>query len=275
MFKFSKKKSSIEDQYKKELEALGLSTLNDLEELLRPLVKEATQVIAKKSTSIPKDSNLKSQFGGNPFFEKGEKWPKAKNGNELEFVFQVFNSKDICLHDDIALVQFFYDYRTEQEGNMPFETDDDGWHVKIYKTVNKDSITIIDKPKNHDNVKYCDIEFKKIKSLPYWESVDAYNENISKLSTVLNPKEPWESFESARVGIIGRTQDTDEECYLTQFGGYPTWMQGEEEFEGKDCEFLFQIYSEDNANLMWGDAGLVYIFLDKKTKKLEFVLQCG
>jgi uncharacterized protein YwqG len=44
--------------------------------------------------------------------------------------------------------------------------------------------------------------------------------------------------------------------------------------EGNPMKLLFQIDSEDNAGLMWGDVGLIYVFYDKKTEKIEFTLQC-
>ena len=39
-------------------------------------------------------------------------------------------------------------------------------------------------------------------------------------------------------------------------------------------KLLFQIDSEDNAGLMWGDVGLIYVFYDNETQKIEFILQC-
>jgi hypothetical protein len=39
-------------------------------------------------------------------------------------------------------------------------------------------------------------------------------------------------------------------------------------------KLLFQIDSEDNAGLMWGDVGLIYVSMMKKSGKTEFTLQC-
>jgi uncharacterized protein YwqG len=34
-------------------------------------------------------------------------------------------------------------------------------------------------------------------------------------------------------------------------------------------KLLFQIDSEDNAGLMWGDTGLIYVFYDEETKSTK------
>ena len=45
---------------------------------------------------------------------------------------------------------------------------------------------------------------------------------------------------------------------------------------GKRMKLLLQINSEDDANLMWGDAGLVYIFYDPDNPgTFEYVRQEG
>jgi uncharacterized protein YwqG len=59
----------------------------------------------------------------------------------------------------------------------------------------------------------------------------------------------------------------------SQLGGYAYWIQSYEEC-AKGKQLLFQIASEDNAALMWGDGGAVYVFYDPDTMELEFVFQC-
>jgi uncharacterized protein YwqG len=47
-----------------------------------------------------------------------------------------------------------------------------------------------------------------------------------------------------------------------------------EKYKRRYMKLLFQIDSEDNAELMWGDVGLIYVFYDEATDKIEFTLQC-
>ena len=251
------------EEYRRELNELNLKTREDLENLTKPLIKEATKIILKKSSKEPKDSHLKSQFGGQPYFEKGEKWPKTKGGDNLEFVFQIFNENNIALPKNIKLIQFYYDFNRDE---LSIGTDDDGWHVKIYENLHKENIEIIKKPSKHNTVKYCEIEYEVIQSLPDWEGIDACCENASKLSCVLNEDEPWENYDKIVEELVG------EQDIWSQLGSYPHWIQG---FENENnYTFLFQIDSEENAGLMWGDCGLIYVFYDTENKKLEFLLQC-
>ncbi len=44
--------------------------------------------------------------------------------------------------------------------------------------------------------------------------------------------------------------------------------------EGNSMSLLFQIDSEDNTGLMRGGVGLIYVFYNETSKKIEFTLQC-
>ncbi|MCL5990368.1 MAG: YwqG family protein [Candidatus Thermoplasmatota archaeon] len=82
----------------------------------------------------------------------------------------------------------------------------------------------------------------------------------------------YEKLESAVIG-------DDFLDYVTQVRGCPQWMQGNEtplNSSGKRMKLLLQISSEDDANLMWGDVGLVYIFYDPDSPgTFEYVRQEG
>ena len=254
------------EHYKAELDALNLNTIGDLENLVRPLIRDATRMQIQKASQPPENSQLNSHFGGEPYFESGEQWPKTKSGNHLAFIFQVFNTTASALPEHIALVQFFYDWEA-----FPWDTEDDGWAVKVYKTLVKDKAVCLEKPRGLERSKYCEIIFKPIKTLPDWEGISVYEYNASKLSCVLDENEPWGSYRKIMTALIGK-QD-----YQSQLGGYPKWVQGEStpiDEHGNLMQLLFQIDSEDNAGLMWGDVGLIYVFYDEASKKSAFILQC-
>ena len=256
------------DKYKIELDKLNLKTHEDLENLVKPLIKNATKIIVKKPSEIPKGSQLKSHFGGEPYFEKGEQWPKARdsfrNGSKLEFVFQIFNEDKIMLPQNIKLIQFYYDFN----GELSFDTSDGGWYVKIYENIDLENSITIEKPGEHNTVNYCEIKYKPIKSLPDWEGIYDYCINASDLSCVLDGDEPWRNYQEIVQKLVG------EQRMGSQLNGYPQWIQGSESPNKNDFELLFQIDSEENAGLMWGDCGMIYVFYNNKNKKIEFVFQC-
>lgn len=260
------KSESHFDKYRKELNELNLKSISDLENLVKPLIRQTTKLEIQPSSRPPENSQLESHFGGHPYFEKGEEWPKGKNGKHLDFIFQVFNSPELELPKSIELVQFFYDWE-----EFPWDTNDNGWLVKMYKQVEKGKAEFIAKPEEIEKSKFCKIEFKPTQTLPDWEGIDLFGNDASKLSCVLNEDEPWDSYDQIVTKLIG------EQDYQSQLGGYPKWVQGEStprDNEGNPMKLLFQIDSEDNAGIMWGDVGLIYVFYGEKSERIEFNLQC-
>lgn len=254
------------DNCKDELNKLGLTTISGLEDLVKPIIRKATRLHLLPASRPPENSQLNSHFGGQPYFEKGELWPTTKNGKCLDFIFQIFNNSDIQLPQSIELIQFYYDW-----DEFAWDSSDEGWLVKIYKKIDKKNLKLIQKPSELERSKYCEIEFKSKLSLPDWEGIDLYCPNASKLSCVLNKDEPWNSYDQMVTTLIG------EQDYQSQLGGYPKWVQGEstpENSSGNPMKLLFQIDSEENAGLMWGDVGLIYVFYDEESEKIDFTLQC-
>lgn len=243
-----------------------LTSFEDLENLVKLLIRTATKIEILPASRPPENTQLQSHFGGQPYFEKGEEWIKTDDGKPLEFIFQLFNNDEIELPKSIKLIQFFYDW-----DEFPWDTNDKGWRVKIYETLNIDKIQHIEKPAELDKSKFCEIKFTTVKSLPDWEGIEIYNSKASELSCVLDESEPWGSYQKVVEKLVG------EQDYQSQLGGYPKWVQGEstpKNSKDESMKLLFQLDSEDNAGLMWGDVGLIYVFYDEETKQIEFTLQC-
>ena len=264
--KDKQKTKSHVDKYRIELEKSNIKTIADLENLVKPFIKNAIKFNVLPASRPPENSQLISHFGGQPYFENDELWPKSKKGNYLDFIFQVFNADGAQLPNNIELIQFYYDW-----DESPWDTKDDGWLVKIYKKVEKDNVLSINKPEKLGRSKFCKINFDTVKSLPDWEGIEIFSNHASKLSCILNEDEPWLSYQKTVTKLIG------EQDYQSQLGGYPKWIQGEDtplDNKGNKLQLLFQIDSEENAQIMWGDTGLIYVFHDEKSERVEFVLQC-
>lgn len=254
------------DKYRAELKTENLSTYEDLLGLVKPLIKKATKLIVEKASNPPENSQMKSHFGGLPYFEKDEEWPTNESGKHLDFIFQVFNTGSNGLPDNIKLIQFFYNF-----DESPWESDSDGWLLKTYDAIDENNIKTISLPADLEKSKYCNISFQQIDSLPDWEGIGVHCGNAEKLSCILDEEEPWGNYGKACEELIGESD------YCSQIGGYPKWVQGEstpEKADGVVMDLLFQIDSEDNADIMWGDTGLVYVFYDNETERAEFTLQC-
>jgi len=247
-------------------------TREELKSLLKPLIKKASKMTLKRIGKIPEGTELQSHFGGQPYFEKGENWPQAKNGNNLVFVFQAFNDGNMGLPENIKLVQFYYDF----DDLTPWKTSDDGWLVKVYETLHKENMIIIKKPPEYftryfnkpdekeDNIwiVYCEIEFEPILSLPDWQEIWRVDENIARIFD-----QSGEDYEDMIDELVGYDD------FFSQLGGYPQWIQSGITLK-KGFDFIFQIDSEDDAGIMWSDCGMVHVFYNSKTKEFIFEKEC-
>lgn len=134
------------------LDALGLHTHDDLSRRIEPLVRPATRIELSPPTPPPQDADLVSHFGGLPYCEAGERWPRRSNGKPLHFVFQIFNQANLEIPDAIRLIQFYYDLDA-----LSFDTEDEGWQVRIYKTLRIDNRVCAEPPPLLDITPYCPI----------------------------------------------------------------------------------------------------------------------
>jgi uncharacterized protein YwqG len=220
--------------------SINAKNLKDLGYIVKSLIKDATEIVPKRKKNIPEDSHLKSHFGGQPYFEKGEQWPTKNGSDNFEFIFQIFNTGNINLPENIKLVQFYYDFE-----NYPY---DESAFIKIYEQINVANNIVIKKPEWHSEKNYCEIEYVAKKSLPDIDlgidEATIYYQIVKNLNVDFN--------------------------FCSQLGGYPKKLQTEASPKNKDFQLLFQIDSESEAGLMWSDCGLVYAFYNKKTKETIF-----
>jgi uncharacterized protein YwqG len=257
------------DQQRADIQQHGLSTMADLVSLLRPLLLPATKLTPRKAQLPLAESQLRSHFGGLPYFETGEAWPTTETGQPLDFIMQVVASEGAELPDGIGLVQLFYSWE-----EFPWDTDQEGWLVKTYPAVSAERAQIIARPASLTEPVFCEIDFTPIQTLPGWDGIDDYPEGATAtaLASVLNEEEPWEAYRQAVEQLIG------EQDFESTLGGYPAWVQGAAnpvDEMGKNWPLLFQLDSEGAAGIMWGDTGLVYVFYDpEQAREFFFVLQC-
>ncbi len=257
------------DQQRADLPQRGLSIMADLVNLLRPLLLPATKLTPREAQLPFAESQLHSHFGGSPYFETGEAWPTTKTGQPLDFIMQVVASEGAGLPDGIGLVQLFYSWE-----EFPWDTDQEGWLVKTYPTISPERAYFIARPASLIESVFCEIDFTPIQTLPDWDGIDDYPEGATAgmLASALHEEEPWEAYNQAVEQLIG------EQYFKSTVGGHPAWVQGSAtpvDAAGRRLPLLFQIDSEDEAGIMWGDSGLVYVFYDpQQVGKFFFELQC-
>lgn len=243
-------------------EGVATATLQQLENRLIPLTKNTTVLKVKEATRLHPEAALKSHFGGTPYFEQGDTWPVNKKGLPLQFVFQVFATPFTQLPAGVRLLQFFCPHFTVKES---FNVND--CYVRLVTDFDPQKQVILLEPSFITSRPYCEIVSEEALSLPDWHGLPLYNLEAVSLIKALEPDEPWELYEQFCEKLTGN-------CYYrTQLSGYPRWIQQEStptDTKGKHAQLLFQVDSEDNAGLMWGDMGLVYVFYSKETHTFWF-----
>jgi uncharacterized protein YwqG len=228
-----------------------------------------------------------SKFGGTPYAERGDAWPICGGcGKGLAFIMQAHLDEcekaaategDEPKPDDdrrSGLVVFFYCQQCSSWGDIPADLKD-AWVVRRYDTPSESkAVELADLSPADLRTKPCAVMISPAVSLPDWESLDTVDPELSNLSASLDHDEPWEPYSSACTEVLG-----EEPSCRTQIGGYPSFIQGANFPDCSECgqamRLLMQIDSEDDAGLMWGDAGSVYLFeCPKHPKNVQMRLQC-
>jgi len=238
----------------------------ELDSLLRPLIKKAIKLEPKVDESASLAS-CESKFGGLPYAEAGDAWPSCPGcKKELTFVSQLLDE------GEQQLFVFYYCHECFPWGDGKEE--DGQWLVKLYQAPSLEKMVEIRRSSDDEFApKPCTLIPSSVDVLPDWDGLDSVSEEAGNLCSKLNDEDPWEEYEEAveRVGCL-----TD---YATLLGGYPRFVQGEITHHCPQCntemEFYAQLDSEDKADVMWGDAGLVYFFRCPQHKtQFKFELQC-
>lgn len=237
-----------------------------LDGLLKPLVRKAIKLepSADKAASV---ASSESKFGGAPYAETGDTWPSCPTcKRELTFINQI--------HDEIEqkLFVFYYCHKCFPWGLSGEEKGQ--WLVKLYKEPSSDKIAELNRNSDDELAPTpCKVTTSTVEVLPDWESIDSASKEVSDLCCKMNDDSPWEEYEKA-VERAGCLND-----YATLLGGYPRFVQGEASpacpLCNEEMKFYAQVDSEDEANIMWGDVGLVYFFrCPEHINEFQLELQC-
>lgn len=238
--------------------------------------KERNSIRIKTEKGTEDDFSLgESKIGGMPHLPSGFEWPYFKN-EPLVFIAQ-FNLSEVKEYDtenklpDTGIMYFFYEGGIEVWGDEP--TDKDGFKV-IYYDGALDSLEKIKNPTRVDTREYDDIIIKPCK-------LSFAAEKSYPLDQMI------ESDEIDYEVIDDEYYEENEEQVINKMFGYPDLVQGDVFYTAAEVYFkknkitypskkeyktafkkelnewqlLFQIDSDDNADVMWGDVGRVYFMI--------------
>lgn len=276
--------------------------INKKAEVNRAALLEIAKVLAPKVNHIRapalrlhKTTNrTTSKFGGNPTVEKDKFFWPENNGKPMTFLAQ-FDLTELAAKFNFewlpkcGVLLFFYDTHKMYWG---FETEHkSGWKVIYYENPTATAVV----PHNTDKnsiVTETFISFEYTDVLPPWDSeeVESLQLNEDESDAYCELLYDGDSQPSHQIGGYAspiQSNCMQEQAQLTSHG-----ISTGGKYDGKDpkvielqsgivgWKLLFQMDSDDDLNVMWGDLGKIYFWVEaSKSKDGNFddswlILQC-
>lgn len=234
----------------------------------------------------------RSKMGGSPSLPKGMEWPSWK-GTSLAFLAQIDLSelpRPIPMEDWPSDGTLYFFYHPEQE-TWGFDPNDRGsWRVLYSPGPTSQTLVVL---KSESVFPEFALRFEPLHSLPDIlrlglspeEAPDEVLDRADELKLL-----PFDGAPQHQIGGYPNAVQNDDmelECQLASNGVYCGGDRGDQpraaELESgvADWKLLLQIDTDEEADMMWGDEGMLYFWIrEQDLKKRDFsnvwmVLQCG
>jgi len=275
---------SLRDDLQSEFSNGGLNPIST------ELAKLSKQCIRMRSAPRANEtiSTGTSKLGGLPDLPPGLAWPTWKTGY-LTFVAQV-NLAELPgseLLPNVGMLSFFYDPDQSAWGFDPQHKE--GFRLWYFPEVSQLIRTAESEPSTFP---CAQLSFEPFLSLP-----DPSAKSARDLLLERKDREQYRNFLGKRAGPAPQHQvhgwphiiqdEMELECQLVTNGLYLGDLSGYEDPRRKELEpgaddwtLLFQIDSDDNAQMMWGDGGMLYVWIRRQDlaaqnfEKAWTILQC-
>jgi uncharacterized protein YwqG len=270
------------------IESSGKSFLTRTqEELLRTIEKNCAFLEPANNTTL-------SKIGGLPIASAKMVWPQY-NGKSLSFLCQIdLTSLPTEFHSaglpSEGVLYFFYDQEQQAWGH---NTDEIGsWRI-IYESEERSTLAQIAAPSDLGTeyvYKEKTVSFKTVTTLPSIgdEKLEQVHlnpeqeENYATLTEALFGGSPMHHLLGYPQCIQNCDMENDCETVYQKVNNNKTEIPkcGELESLNEEWVLLLQLDSDDDAGMMWGDAGMLYFWirkcdlLNKKFENTWMILQC-
>ena len=188
-------------------------------------------------------------------YKEGEEIPKDSKGNLMFPLFQlcIDNIENIpeILSDTKVMTVFI-----SKELPVDLTPNGENWLIREYKKT--DTLVLKELANNSSPIKAFPLKPEIVKEdYPIWDGGGLSAEMSEKILELENS------------GIIDDYYDIAENHYGHKLGGYPSFCQPGTYF-GDDFEFVFQIASDEKANLNIIDSGTIFLAKNSKTGEWKY-----
>lgn len=256
-------------------------------------VRKLTESLTAPAIHIVKtEATTRSHLGGTPGLPPGMAWP-IRSGKPLGFLARIdlpelHNAMPIPWLPASGALLFFYDIEEQPWGFDP--KDRGGWAVIHVPNGETSSVA----PANGDATPRMHVGFRRIQSYPSYErdsitALELTDEESELLIDICGdqfenqPRHQTGGFPSPVQG-----DSMELECQLASNGiycgdstGYEDPRVEELEKSAGDWKLLLQFDSDDDLEVMWGDAGMLYFWVREQEAQAGnfanawLVLQCS
>lgn len=260
--------------------------LRDISALASNLPSPAVQVISQDGSSL-------SNFGGQPCLPSGVGWPK-KDERKLEFLARISLPE---VQREVAIdwlpkagsLLFFYDLERQPWGFDP--KDRGSWAVLHVPDLEEPLGSSTQAESSPIPFKY--VGFRELASYPSYEResvaslqlTDAEADRYAEISDLPFQGKPKHQISGYPAPVQGDGMEL--ECQLVTNGLYCGDSSGYNDPHAQSLEggaakwrLLFQFDSDDDLDIMWGDCGTLYYWVDEQSASTGdfsgawLVLQC-
>lgn len=260
-----------------------------LDEFVAATAKPSVKIIACPSNET---TLWQSKFGGQPYFPKDSTYPTSPSGNPLTLLAQI-NFAEVPVTADFpqqGILQFYIDsspnatygliddvqieqstfrviYFPEPDLNIENLVNNFDFLPRpiVYPIKIERSLALTFEVKL-DPISATDFQFNKLVE-SYFSALPSLEDNQEKSELIAEILDDLTEEYYERYG---------EQLIKHSLGGYPYFVQddcrGENLHKFKDYTFLlFQMVSEPDLSIMWGDMGAGYFFIEPSAlKRLDF-----
>ncbi|RJF71492.1 DUF1963 domain-containing protein [Deinococcus cavernae] len=215
-----------------------------------------------------------SKLGGTPYRPLGSAWPHAQDGTPLAFLAQI-NFAEMSLLGDFpgqGIVQFFI------RGNDFYGANLDAVHYDMAALASTINFQVIYHPAVVEDETQLDLKVPAVPAedfgLPHDPATTYVLRGTLKSGPVTTDDRAFEAVTGHRAWeLLGADEAGEDEVEHAferyaklagtghKLGGYPNFTQNDPRALEDPHVLLFQLDSDDDLNMMWGDVGIANFFI--------------